>query len=238
MGMMSWLVAGLAGTAALIAPGAGMTQGMTRAGSGGTSEAPLSDAQILQAVDELTEGDPVAITAAKAMLSGQAGGESPFEYYRSFAPDVAVLGHALWSADRLAELDWAAGTEDSLDQFDLMVSAVGLDLPGGIAEHIDAGAAAGTLRRGDVVGEVYAMVWPRLRAEGYHVVGLNTDSDMHMMFVSPEAAALRWQSVAIGPNMYFEVADWQFSRNMQDAGLAVSVPDHPGTHTRTPPKPD
>ncbi|MFK7938872.1 MAG: hypothetical protein AB8B82_05805 [Roseovarius sp.] len=215
----------------------GVSAAATPALAAENANAPLSDAQIILAIQDLTGSEAAALAATKAMLAGEVSQHEPFSYYVQDYANVAALGHGLYASNRLLDLDWAAGLDEAVDQFDFILGTSDILWPAGLEDDLDQLVQAGGIARGDAVGEVYIRVWPQVRDAGYQIMSLNTDSDAHMMFIAPEAAALRWQSVQIGPNMYFEIADWQFGTQMQAAGHSIEFPGHPATHPQKAPKP-
>ncbi|MGJ8544971.1 MAG: DUF6630 family protein [Sulfitobacter sp.] len=209
--------------AAVGAPGRGPMQEVPE------PAAPLSAAEVLAALRELTQNDQTALRAARQMMAGDVHVGEPYSFYAKDYPNMAALGHGLWEAGRLIELDWAEGLEPVTESFEMLLAEAGIDWPGGAVPEQG-------LLRGDALGAVFVQVWPQVRRAGYHIMGLNCDSDLHLMFLAPAAAALRWQSVQIGRQMYLEIADWHFAEQMAAAGHLVTVPGHPAGHLQDAPQ--
>lgn len=206
------------------------------AGLASAAQAGPSDAQMLFAVTELSGGDPVAIAAAQEMIAGGAQDSWAGQWLDGDRP-VAILFHGLSSADRLAYLDWAEGSDETLAWFQALFRSSGLNWPDDLTARITAEVEAGWKERGDAVGLVYIPLQQHAEAQGHRIMSINSGGDAHAFVVVPVAVAERWQDVKIDDDLWVEHPDWQFAHQLKAAGLTPLHINHPANRARAIPKP-
>lgn len=191
----------------------------------------LSVAQAKSAIAELTDDDETCLRLFEAALSGDMPENSPYTGQGKDTPLAVAIICALYGANRLAMVDWAAGVDEICGELAPLIADQGMSV-----DQLLASSGNRTVsNRGDAVGLVYTEIRKLADQNQRRILSINEGSDCHHFLLTSEAAAERWTSVKIAENVYFEDSDWQFKKQLLAAGFELRSKKHPMDSARSAP---
>ena len=167
----------------------------------------LSLSRLRDAVQELAGGDGAVWHEVEASLAGD--GVKPANVWR----DV-LARHG-----RIAYVDWRAGLDEALAQFQGIFETSKLEWPGAAASDVEALYSKHEhLLRHDPIAVVYYVLREVVDRAGLEILTIDSDTDEFAFVLAPRAAADRWRSVYVGDGTWVESPERDFADTFKNVG--------------------
>lgn len=183
---------------------------------------------VVEAVTDLSDGDPAAIDAARRALRAGPSEDGLFAHMTGEMREFAIIADSLEGTGRLISLDWKEDLSEARAKFTALFAKSGID-PDDALARIDRGADA-IVESG--VGLAYAAFRVTADATGMRIVDLDADADMYHFALVPSERAERWIGVRVGPNQFIADGDRHFLDTLEAMGLSPRSTAHPSRTER------
>ncbi|MEM6408974.1 MAG: hypothetical protein AAF700_11215 [Pseudomonadota bacterium] len=194
---------------------------------------PLTDTQIIAAVEALSDSNTTCLAFASRLIKGDmpVETESLFLHNLNEMRPFTVIASSLEKSHQIALLDWAESLENSAKTFAELFGRAGLDSAPILNELVKVEEP----ERGFGVGIAYTEFRKLADAFEKLIVGLNVNSDSYLFILAEKDKVQPWINVEIDQRQFIENSDWQFAEILAQNGLEVRSSKHPSRLKRPAP---